>query len=84
MEQVKWASPVTYGASKFEVMTEEFHPRLIAVVNTFDDASLISAAPELLAALETIVNAWEEGRVFSDKMNEIGNARAALAKAKGA
>ena len=46
------------------------------------NAKLIAAAPELLVALEAIVNAWEEGRAFSDKMNEIGKARAAIAKAK--
>lgn len=48
-----------------------------------ENARLIAAAPELLVALEAIVNAWEEGRAFSDKMNEIGKARAAIAKAKG-
>lgn len=53
MEQVKWAAPATYGASKFEVMTVELHARPVAVVNTLKDACLISAAPELLAVLET-------------------------------
>ncbi|MHB1098343.1 MAG: hypothetical protein ACYCZR_02195 [Burkholderiales bacterium] len=45
----KWAEPVTYGSSKFEVTTDELHARPVAVVNTLDDARLIAAAPELFA-----------------------------------
>ena len=35
----------------------------------------------LLKALKRIVTSWEEGQAFSDKMNEIGNARAAITNA---
>ena len=45
------------------------------------NARLIAAAPELLAALVAIVTTWETGLDFS---NEIGEARAAIAKATGA
>jgi hypothetical protein len=74
----KWAEPVTYGSSKFEVMTDELHARPVAVVNTLDDARLIAAAPELLAALEEIVK--------NDPHNQSSAgviARAAIAKATG-
>lgn len=60
----------------------------LAKVNTESDARLIAAAPELLAALQAIVN----GRVrISDKANDmlsehdpkVISARAAIAKARG-
>lgn len=74
----KWAEPVTYGSSKFEVMTDELHARPVAVVNTLDDARLIAAAPELLAALQEIV------RNDPYKQSSAGIiARAAIAKATG-
>lgn len=47
------------------------------------NARLIAAAPDLLAALEAMVKSWEHGISYNDARNEIGNARAAIAKAKG-
>jgi hypothetical protein len=79
-EYTKWAEPVTYGSSKFEVMTDELHARPVAVVNTLDDASLIASAPELLAALQAMFN--EHGD-FDYTIAMLGNARAAIAKATG-
>jgi hypothetical protein len=38
---------------------------------------------ELLEALKSMVNAWEFGDAYSDVSNEIGKARAAIAKAEG-
>ena len=38
-----WAEPVTYGSSKFELMSAEFHATPIAVVNTLADAHRIRA-----------------------------------------
>ena len=61
----------------------------VAVVRDFGNednkanAILISAAPDLLAALKAIVEAWEVTGGMCFKNNEIGNARAAIAKAKG-
>ena len=80
MEQTKWAAPVTYGASKFEVMTDELHARPVAVVNTLNDAKLIAAAPDLLAVLENMFN---ESGDFEYDVAAISAARAAIAKAKG-
>ena len=60
---MKWAEPVTYGSSKYEVMTDELHARPVAVVNTLDDAHLISSAPELLAALEFILRGMDGGHI---------------------
>jgi hypothetical protein len=39
---------------------------------------------ELLAALVAMVEAWETGEGYSDKKNQIGNARKAIEKANGA
>jgi hypothetical protein len=54
-----------------------------ALGNAEADARLIAAAPELLEALQAMVKTWEEGFNYSDAQNEIGNARAAIAKATG-
>ena len=72
--QTKWAEPVTHGSSKFEVMTDELHARPVAVVNTLDDARLVSSAPELLAALEYLMRAKTE--------HSMSMARAAIARSK--
>jgi hypothetical protein len=40
-------------------------------------------APDLLEALKAMVHAWEFGDPYTDVRNEIGNARAAIAKATG-
>lgn len=82
---VMWSEPVTYGASKFEVMTVELHARPVAVVNTLEDARLIGAAPELLAALEGLCGLAERrpGHLQEYK-SAVSDARAAIAKAKGA
>ena len=45
------------------------------------NARLIAAAPELLAALEAMLEGWETGRGYTDRENQIGRARAAIAKA---
>ena len=50
----QWSEPCTYGASKFEIHTTGGVGKQIAIVNTLADARLISAAPDLLAALERI------------------------------
>ena len=50
---------------------------------TMEDADLIAAAPDLLAALKNMLYAWETGIEYTDSENEIGNARAAIAKATG-
>lgn len=47
------------------------------------NANLIAAAPDLLAALQTILDAWEKNRPFSLYKNEIQTGRAAIAKATG-
>lgn len=64
MTQTKWAAPVTHGSSRFEVMTDELHARPVAVVNTLEDARLVSVAPKLLDALkasrETLQRANDE------------------------
>ena len=48
------------------------------------NARLIAAAPDLLDALQNMLTAWETGEAYSDIKNQIGNARAAIAKATGA
>ena len=80
----KWAEPVTYGSSKFEVMTDEPHARPVAVVNTLDDARLIAAAPGMLAALEGLCGLAElrPGHLQEYK-SAVSDARAAIAKATG-
>lgn len=84
-EYTKWAEPVTYGSSKFEVMTDELHARPVAVVNTLDDARLIAAAPEMLAALRRAVLALAFSAETSPAMRDDYNAvSAAIAKATGA
>jgi len=77
-KQTTWAEPVTYGASKFEVMTDELHGRPVAVVNTLDDAILIAAAPDLLAALQGMFNEYEE---LEYDIAALDAARAAINKA---
>lgn len=49
----KYAAPTTYGASKFEIMTDELHAKKIAVVETLEDAVLMAASSDLLDALYT-------------------------------
>lgn len=44
------------------------------------NARLIAAAPDLLAALKAVVESWETGTRWRDEM---GRARAAIAKAEG-
>ncbi len=58
----------------------------MAVAGVFaeEDEPLIAAAPELLSALVAMVEAWETGEGYSDKKNQIGNARKAIEKATGA
>lgn len=85
MTQIKWAAPVTYGASKFEVMTDELHARPVAVVNTLEDAHLVSAAPAMLQALRRAVLALAFAAETSPAMRDDYNAVSdAIAKATGA
>jgi hypothetical protein len=44
------------------------------------NARLIAAAPDLLDALQSVVSAWETGKPY---VNEMGAARAAIARATG-
>ena len=51
--------------------------------NSRANARLIAAAPELLAALESIIKAKDEGMILLDTGKSIKAAREAIAKAKG-
>lgn len=80
-------TPSTLGAEidELEVLVDRLiadNATLRAALQTHAEeaAKLIAQRDELLGALETIVTAWEEGRQFSDKANEIGKARAAITK----
>jgi hypothetical protein len=55
------------------------------VFEWLDNARLIAAAPELLAALKAFVDPWEKGGVWQGKINyaTYSNARRAIAKAIG-
>lgn len=70
-----WSDPCTFGASKFEIHGER---KQIAVVNRIEDARLISAAPDLLAALQMIC---DSGAPLSDEITDAMTA--ALRKANG-
>ena len=86
MEQVKWSEPVTYGSSKFEVMTVELHARPVAVVDTLSDARLISVAPDMdkaLAWIDSLVSR-DEGCDGDDLQAISDRIRAVRAKATGA
>ena len=82
-----WSEPVIYGANSFffEIRSTDLRARQIAIVNRIEDASLISAAPDMLAALEAIVKSLsdqdDEGLI--EHAPAMINARAAIAKAKG-
>lgn len=75
MNNTRWAEPVTHGATKFEVMTDELHARPVAVINTLDDARLIAAAPELLAACKQAASLMAE---LQDQTPQIIAARTML------
>ena len=51
--------------------------------STAANRRLIESAPDLLSALVAMVEAWETGEGYSDKNNQIGNARKAIEKATG-
>jgi hypothetical protein len=92
-----WVEPCNFGLSRFEV---QGNGKQIAVVNTIEDARLISAAPELLTALRLVMEC--AGDIFSapsgllemalddgdeethNQANAFLVARAAIAKATGA
>jgi hypothetical protein len=50
---------------------------------SLEDKNLIAAAPELLAALESLMEFWDCGSPVSVGALVINDARAAIAKAKG-
>jgi hypothetical protein len=47
------------------------------------DAALIAAAPDLLEALESVIDSWQYGETPSDAAATYDHARSAIAKAKG-
>lgn len=71
-----WSEPGTFGATRFEVQGGN---RRVAVVDTIEDARLIAAAPELLDALEGLLNALPSATTHP----AIAQARAAIRKATG-
>ncbi len=71
-----WSEPGTFGATRFEVQGSN---RRVAVVDTIEDARLIAAAPELLDALEGLLNALPSATTHP----AIAQARAAIRKATG-
>lgn len=83
-----WLEPCTYGASRFEVQGDG---RRVAVVDKIDDARLIAAAPDLLAALLVIAEngpLGPEGEpgchyIHGKLRRAVLLARAAVAKATG-
>ncbi len=48
-----------------------------------DDARLIAAAPDLLAALKNVLDAWQRGSATDLMFAPIAAARAAVARAEG-
>ena len=58
-----WGAPTHSGNGRFEVATD----RRIAVVDRYDDARLVQAAPNMLKALQ-MVQAWwvEQGMSQND------------------
>ena len=92
-----WMEPCNFGLSRFEV---QGNGKQLAVVNTIEDARLVSAAPELLTALRLVMEC--AGDIFSapsgllemalddgdeetrKQANAFLIARAAIAKAGGA
>lgn len=80
----KYAAPTTYGASKFEIMTDELHAKKVAVVETLEDAVLMSTAPELLEKLKALVGlAKYRGGHLDEYKAAITDADAIIAKAEG-
>lgn len=86
-----WSEPCHYGATRFEVQGDG---KQVAIVRTLNDARLIAAAPELLAALEQAEMDYAELMAYMRAMKEPGDAierindrrkacRAAIAKARG-
>lgn len=71
-----WSEPGTFGATRFEVQGSN---RRVAVVDTIEDARLIAAAPELLDALEGLLNALPSATTHP----AIAQASAAIRKATG-
>lgn len=78
--QGPWIEPCNFGASRFEVQGDG---KQVAVVNKIEDARLIAAAPELLEALQSLIDmdvSYQRGPVVAEAVD---NARAAIAKATG-
>jgi hypothetical protein len=77
----KWAAPFTYGASKYEVQTDETHARQVAVVVNIDDAYLIAAAPDLLEACKELIAYCDANAPMGDSLWSVQLIRTAIAKA---
>src|ERR1700690_3582796 len=87
-----WSEPVIYGANSFffEIRSTDLRARQIAIVNRIEDASLISAAPDMLDALQVLFehcamvhNKWVDESNQKQADAVIQSARAAIPKAKG-
>lgn len=77
---------VTAGGHQELLVIDESTGRNVAITYDKDDAALIAAAPDLLAALESITNDVDRagGSIRTITAKSIIAARAAIAKATGA
>lgn len=71
---------VTKGGFEIKEVTNE--NKLVAICTEKEYATLIAAAPELLEALEMVMDCWIENPATNTHPKAV-KARAAIAKAKG-
>jgi len=81
----KWYTPTVSERATQGLICDESTGRSVAVAYDKADACLIASAPELLAALELILDE-DDGPIVGDGFDNpwVAEARAVIAKAKGA
>lgn len=80
----KWYTPKTSERATQALICDESTGRSVAVAYDKADADLLAAAPELLAALELLLDE-DDGPIVGDGFDNpwVAEARAAIQKAKG-